>query len=406
VEQAEQAVLFDEPTLTVAELSNGIGRAVRRAYPEELWVRGEIANISRSAAGHVYFDLSGEGVSVPTVLFDRDRQAVNRVLQRAGGAVRITDGTDVRVRVRVTWYPRRGQVSLQMMSIDPAYTLGRLAEARELVIGRLRAEGVFERNGRIPLPWVPLRVGLVTSRGSAAEADFLETLRASGFGWHVAAVDARVQGPDAERGVCAAMGALTGRPDSVDVVCIVRGGGARTDLAAFDGESLARAIANLAVPVFTGIGHETDTSIADLAAHTSHKTPTACAAALVERVVAFVARLDRDTGRAEASSRRHLRNHELRLDGVAARVAARAPRLLDAAARTVDGLEGRVRTLDPRHLLGRGWTITRDERGDLVRQSAAVAAGETLVTTFADGSVTSVVRSVEVAADAAEVADG
>ena len=116
--------------MTVAELNRAIGLVLGRAFPDEVWVQGEIANLSRPASGHVYFDLIGEGSSIGVTLWASDRQVVNAVLRRAGGAVRMTDGTEVRIRARISWWPERGRVSLRMLSIDTAYTLGRLAEAR------------------------------------------------------------------------------------------------------------------------------------------------------------------------------------------------------------------------------------------------------------------------------------
>ena len=146
-----------------------------RAFPDEVWVRGEIANLSRPQSGHVYFDLVDAECALSVTLWASDRQVVNAVLRRSGGAVRMSDGTEVRIRVRVAWYPKRGQVSLRMLSIDPAYTLGRLAEARELLLQRLRAEGLLARQPALAFAPVPLTVGLVTSDNSAAAHDVAMT---------------------------------------------------------------------------------------------------------------------------------------------------------------------------------------------------------------------------------------
>ncbi len=413
---ADQVPLFEEPTLTVAELSAGLAGVIRRAYPDEIWVRGEIANLKRTSAGHAYFDLAGEGACLSVTLFDTDRQVVNRILQRAGGGVRMSDGTEVRIRARVSWFAKRGTVSLRMLSIDPAYTLGRLAEERESLLRRLHDEGVVGHNRRLPLAAVPLRVGLITSMGSAAAADFLDTLESSGMAWQVHVADARVQGNDAERSVVAALVALAAA--RLDVVCVVRGGGARTDLAAFDSEVIARTIAGMPIPVFTGIGHEIDSSVADLVAHTAFKTPTACAAALVERVEAFLARcasawtgiarsvtdaldraatgLDRASGRVVGASRHHLRAHEHRVQAARERLAVRPLRVLDTAERQVGALDARVGSLDPVRVLARGWTVTRRaDDGRLVRTPGDVAVGDEVVTTFAAGSARSRVESVD-----------
>jgi exodeoxyribonuclease VII large subunit len=383
----QEALFAEEPTFTVAELNSDIGAVLGRAFPEELWVRGEIANLSRPPSGHVYFDLVDGDSGLSVTLWASDRQVVNAVLKRSGGAVRMTDGTEVRIRVRVSWYAKRGQVSLRMLSIDTAYTLGRLAEARELLLMRLKAEGLLARQPALALSSVPLRVGLVTSDNSAAAHDFLQTLESSGFGWQVVLVDARVQGLEAEASVIAALDRL--RSFDVDVVCIVRGGGARTDLAAFDCEGIARAIAGFPIPILTGIGHEIDTTVADLVAHRRCLTPTACAGALVERVADWYAHLHE---RRRAIARAALRAVDpAKLDRLAAQLAQRSPRAVDRAERLVDHVETRVRALDPARVLARGWSITRDEHGRLLRSAHDAPAGAKLVTTFADGVVRSTV---------------
>jgi exodeoxyribonuclease VII large subunit len=256
--------------------------------------------------------------SLPVVLFDTARRRVNAQLRRAGGAVRIENGTEVRIRGRVGWWAPGARLQLQMSDIDPAFTLGRLAADRQRLLRQLDAEGLLERQRRLPFPLVPLRLGLVTSAGSAADHDVLDELRGAGIGFQVHRVDTRVQGRSAPRSVAAALRRLAtprgdadraGRaghaaggahrveadqprqlgagPYRVDLILLVRGGGSATDLAAFDSELIARTIAELPVPVVTGIGHDVDRTVADEVAHTSYKTPTACAQAIVAQVRAF-----------------------------------------------------------------------------------------------------------------------
>ena len=266
------------------------------------------------------------------------------------------------------------------------------------------------------MPVVPLRVGLVTSVGSAAHADFLAELRSSSYGFDVVVADARTQGLDCERSVVSALRALTADASPVDVVALVRGGGARTDLAAFDRAGIARAIAEMNVPVLTGIGHETDLSIADLVAQRAFKTPTAVAAHLVERVSRFLVQADelcsaaashavRSLVRADERLRRHgrsvaratrsaLADQERTCDDAGQRLRRDPARALDRADQTLTGLEARVRAHDPVRVLARGWSITRDADGNVVRRSDAVAPGAALVTTVADGTIGSQVTEV------------
>lgn len=423
------------PTLTVGELSQAIGEQVRAAFPTEVWVRGEIHDLVRPRSGHVYFTLRdvGDGpagdAQLAVMLSSTTKVRVNRLLLRGGGGVRMTDGTEVRIRGRLDWYEPRGHLQLLMTSIDPAFTLGQLAAARAELLDRLRAEGLVGANALVPMPVAPLRIGLVTSVGSAAEADVLDELARSGFAFQVSVADVRVQGPDAPGSVAAAVTGLA--RTRVDLVIVARGGGAATDLAAFDTELVARAIAGAGCPVVTGIGHETDRSVADEVSHTAAKTPTAAAQHVVGLVAVALdraerawhrialhgvhaldradAHLDRASARAgvaarSATHREHARvadaSSRLRrctdallvaaqrdLDGHGRRLPAAADRQLERAGQRVDVLAARTSVLDPRRALARGWAIVRDPDGRVVRSVADVGAGSVLAVQVADGTL-------------------
>jgi exodeoxyribonuclease VII large subunit len=430
------------PTLTVGELSARIARLTATAFPSDLWVSGQIRNLNRSSAGHVYFDLAEPSpagraplVQLSVTLLAPERQLVNRQLTAAGGAVRMDDGIEVRIQGRLRWYAPRGTLQFRMHGIDPSFTLGRLQADRERTLATLRAEGLLEANHGRSVPPVPLRVGLVTSRNSAAFADAVHELEASGFGFQVRFVDARTQGADCGGSVVRALARLA--EDRPDVILLVRGGGSRTDLSGFDGEDVARAIAGSPVPVFTGIGHEVDRSIADEVAHSAHKTPTAAAAAVVATVRAFVDRLDacwaavrheasgaadaadlrlsRRADRVAVAARRDLRAAEVTSDDRARRVVRGAVRSLDradqalsagvaaagrSAARgvdravsSVDLLEARVAVHDPVHALARGWSITTTADGRPV-DPARLAPGDELRTRVAGAEILSTVSAV------------
>ena len=266
------------PTFSVSELAERIGASIRNAFPDEVWVRGEIQNLSRAPSGHVYFSLADDdpetpGAQLSVMLRSRDKDRVNRLLRKAGGNVRMTDGTDVRIRGRLDWYAPRGQLQLRMVSIDPAFTLGQLAAARAALLEKLRTEGLLDRNRLVPLPLVPLRIGVVTSSGSAAEADVLHELDRSGFAFDVRVADVRVQGAEAPGSIAGAVRWFAARPpdDRFDLLIVARGGGAATDLAAFDDELVARSVAECPIPVISGVGHETDRSVIDEVAHSTAK---------------------------------------------------------------------------------------------------------------------------------------
>ena len=452
------SVLF-MTTYSVSEVAQNVAKAISRTFPDEIWIQGEIRDLRRAPSGHVYFNLTDPDTEespapiLPVTLFASEKFAVNRVLQRSG-AVRMTDGVAVRIRGQVGHYAARATVQLRMTWIDTDYTLGKLAAERERLIRSLDKRGLLEMNRGRPLPLVPLRVGLITSAGSAADADFSHELEVSGYAWEVVRVDARVQGVDAVADVVRGLERLPG--EAVDAIAVVRGGGAQTDLAAFDSEEIAIAIAHCPVPVLTGIGHEIDVSIADLVAR-SHKTPTACAAALVARVGEFVARLDhvavamqrvaagrlhtaagtldqtatrlqrsalsagsradRHLGSLQRSivrvGRAELRRQSAKIMGLGSRIQRGGAVQVDSAheandrmsamiriaavrnvadARgSIEDLEHRLELMDPHRLLARGWSITRTDQGELVTAPNAVSAGVVLETTVAGGEIRSVV---------------
>ncbi|MCU1377912.1 MAG: xseA, partial [Acidimicrobiales bacterium] len=283
---SQQAALFEpEQTLGVGELVARVTKVVAAAFPTEVWVRGEVHGLKRpNASGHVYFELCernsrrGPTSTLNIALFRLEHQRVQRTLADYPD-FRLADGLEVRVKGRIQF--AYGRVSLVMSAIDPVHTLGQLAADRQRVLRALAADGLLETQRALPMPVVPLRVGLVTSVGSAAYEDAVQELTTSGIGFDVRVADARVQGTNADLSMVRALSVL--KSQRCDVVLLVRGGGSRTDLVAFDSERLARAVASMPVPVLAGVGHEIDSSVVDEVAHASFKTPTACAAAVVER---------------------------------------------------------------------------------------------------------------------------
>ena len=416
---------FDDGTFTVGGLCQAIQVALDVTFPGELWVRGEIHDLKRPASGHVYFDLVDPGelgramrAKLSVALFQNNKYSVNGILRRAGGGVRMTDGVEVRLRGTLDFHPPSGQLKVVMTSIDPAYTLGRLAADRDRLLRQLALEGLLERNGSLSIHAAPLRIGLVTSWGSAAQADFVDELSRSGYGFTVLAADVRVQGEGASAALVTALARL--QTHGVDVIAVVRGGGARTDLATFDSEDVVRAVANCGVPVWTGIGHEIDSSLTDEVAHSAFKTPTACASALVDRVTAYlraaeqrwaaisglaVARitseqtqLDRIAHQLQREAGNSLRLAADRIDRLAIQLTRESNRTLASAENRLSAKVELLRALDPQRALNRGWSITHDTDGHLVRSVVGTAKGTNLVTRVADGLLHSTVTTTTDAA--------
>lgn len=435
----------DEPgdmTFSVGELADAIDEQLRSGFRDGVWVRGEINGFKRSGQ-HVYFSLvEKEGrneAKLDIKLFANKLARLTPKLR--SNRLDLRDGMKVRIHGQLDFYKQRGALSIVMDDIDPRYTLGEIAQSREDVLKRLIASGLTEANRQQRLSPIPLRIGVAASVESAGFADFHSELTSSGFGFSLVVADTRVQGDGADRMISGAIGTLArgARKGVLDAIVVIRGGGAKNELAVFDSERIATTIAMVPCPVLTGIGHEIDRTIADEVAHTALKTPTACAGALIERVASYV----NDTEMAfEAIARRALATTDAadhRLTDTARRIAGRtnaaieraderltmrqervatlapavltrsserldaaATRLLERAALNteretgrLDVLAARVALVDPAVQLARGWTITRNADGNVVRSAADLGPGDTITTDLVDGRITSVIGDIE-----------
>jgi len=453
--------------LGVRQLNEAIQDALQNAFPEPVWVKGEVQRLPADAASrkHVYFELhegddrGSASYQIPAALlgWDRERFGLGRYLDGSDPAFRLQEKLEVCLLCRVDFYPPFGRLSLKVVGIDPEFSLGRLEAQRRRVLAWLKQEGLLELNQQLALPLLPLRIGLITSRGSAAERDFRTGLEASPYPFAVRLADCRMQGEQTAPQVIAALAHLA-RQD-VDVIVITRGGGSRADLSWFDQQDLCAAVARCPRPVITAIGHEIDTSLADLCAHTRCKTPTAAAELLVarldaqadrvaeaserlaraalarlehadrrvrgaargletrtarlvarharrlhtatlrlaagtrQRTVAARRRTDDLAGRLSREARRTGRSAASRLETLAGALAGPAHRRLQDRRRKLDLLAEKLRLLDPQRLLERGYTLTLDRGGRPLRRAAGIVAGQQLRTRFADGEVTSTVNT-------------
>lgn len=406
--------MVTETTITVAELLASVDQAIAVHLPGPVWVRGEVTGLRRTSGGAVFLRLADPEVGGEVLeVFARGRviEEIDRALQASGlGSLR--PGIEVRIRGTVGISHRQSGLRLSMLAVDPEFTVGRLALDRALVLERLGADGTLKANKARPVPLVPLRVGLVTSRGSAAHADFLDQLRRSGFRFAVRTAHTTVQGETAHLSLAAALDRLAGEP--VDVVALIRGGGARLDLAAFDTETVGRAVAAMPVPVITGIGHEIDWTVADHAAAIAEKTPSSAGEWLVARVGDFSRRIDTARSLIWEEARSSQRRARLALDGaveglamVRGSLARERERLnrstedIVAASRTVvadqermlAGLDDFFSTVGVERTLARGFAVVTKGDGErLVRSAGDAAAGDRLLVRFADGTVPVVVE--------------
>jgi len=423
--------------ISVSELNRIARESLERNLPL-LWVAGEISNFKRYESGHCYFTLKDAQAQVDCVMF-RHRA------QWQGWSPR--DGMQVEVRALPTIYEARGKFQLNVEVMRRA-GLGALYEAFERLKAKLEKEGMFDPARKRPLPRFPRAIGVVTSPQAAALRDVLTTLARRMPRLPVIIYPTPVQGEGAAERIAEAVAAAGERRDC-EVLIVCRGGGSIEDLWAFNEEIVARAILNCGIPVVSGIGHETDFTIADFVADVRAPTPTAAAEVaspdrreLSKQVMHFVHRLSRSAGRGlegrmqqlDQLSRRlvhpgerirnqmgELRHLASRLKGSWARaleasgwrlreaglrLAARAPavaelqrgcaelarrlrdgarRRLETAAALLARLDAHLKHLNPQSVLERGYSITQDRRGRIVLDAAQLAAGAGVRITFSKG---------------------
>ncbi len=425
------------PPLTVTELNRRARLLLEEGFGV-VWVAGELSRVTQAPSGHWYFVLKDEGAAVDCAMFRGRAQYLD---------FKPENGARVEVRARVGLYEPRGAFQLNVEQMRKA-GLGALFEAFEKLKAKLAAEGLFDEERKRALPAFPRAIGIVTSPAAAALRDILATLRRRAPMIPVIVYPTLVQGESAPAQVVAAIAAANARAE-VDTLIVARGGGSLEDLWAFNDERVARAIAGSAIPVVSGVGHETDVTIADFVADLRAATPTAAAAAASPDGEAIAARLAvqartlaRSAARAiedamqrlDLASRRLLRPGErlarsredladlarrlagaarsslrydtLALAALAPRLRGAAPdlarerrdlralaaRLAPAARRLLREREARLAAaraslahLDPAQVLRRGYALARTPDGRLVRSGATLAAGDRLSLTFAEG---------------------
>ena len=279
----------NKQTYSLSELTGEIHDVLKEAFPDTYWVRAETSDVHiNSASGHCYLEF-----------IEKDTQS-NQIIAKARGAIwaktfrmlkpyfemetgqHFTSGLKVLVRVSIDFHEVYG-FNLNVVDIDPSYTLGDLVRKRQEIIRQLQEEGVFTLNKELSLPALPQRIAVITSPTAAGYEDFINQLfyNKAGYPFYVKLFPALMQGEKTEESIIAALERIDSHRELFDAVVIIRGGGATSDLNSFDSYLLAANCAQFPLPIITGIGHERDDTIIDLVAHTRLKTPTAVAAFLI-----------------------------------------------------------------------------------------------------------------------------
>lgn len=405
--------------ITLRELQRRVKSALEGQFALPVWVSAEISEIKVNYSGHCYLELVEKGGDngVPTaqaraVVWRSHYPRISGYFEAETGQ-RLAAGIKILAKVLVSYHELYG-FSLQITDIDPSYTLGDMERQRQQTIAQLQQDGVWDMNREVPMPTVVQRIAIVSSANAAGYQDFCKELGKSPYRFELTLFDAFMQGAAAEESIVEALCNVATNLEKFDAVVLIRGGGSRSDLNCFNAYRLCAHVAQFPLPVVTGIGHDKDTSVADMVAHTALKTPTAVAGWLVERMTEVDGWLDYAALQLHDTTTAAMHASEVRLERLSGEVRRLSSELLtrqslrlehftgllpDAArdflARQTTRLENAAELIagrSPERILRLGFAVVRSG-GKAVTSAAAVAAGEQIEIEVSDGKINATVKS-------------
>jgi len=283
---------MNTPILSLHELNQLIRETIEAGFPETCLVTAEIASLREDRKGHCYLELVERDeqsiiAQIRATIWSYNYRVISRQFRAATGTP-ITKGIKILAEVEVTFHERYG-LSLNILDIDPSYTMGEMARRRKEILDRLEKEGLIHKNRDLDFPVLPLNIAVISSEKAAGYEDFMNHVTSNPYGYrfNVQLLRAVMQGDNAESSILDALARCSERGEFFDLAVIIRGGGGEADLHCFDSYEMGRAIANLPVPLIAGIGHHRDRTVVDEVAHTSVKTPTAAAELVIQAVREF-----------------------------------------------------------------------------------------------------------------------
>ncbi|MBO4724093.1 MAG: exodeoxyribonuclease VII large subunit [Bacteroidaceae bacterium] len=403
--------------ITLLELNGRVKSTLQFEMPDAYWVQSEISSISPSGQGHCYIELVQKDPTGRNFLAKakaniwRGTWLKLKPYFEAQTGESLKVGMKVLLQVTVTFHEVYGY-SLVVQDIDPTYTMGDMARRRKEILEQLAKDGVIGLNQELEIPALPNRIAVISSATAAGWGDFRNQLDGNIYGFHfyVKLFPALMQGDDVERSVISALNAVAERRDDFDIVVIIRGGGAVSELSCFDSYNLAFNIANFPLPVITGIGHERDDTVADVVAHTKVKTPTAAAEFIINKVFDSASELENLTRRMSEAVTDRMNAESIRIERLSQKLPSLfavlktrqeqvletiwirslngVRNLLTAQSHKLEIMDKSVSAADPVVILKRGYSLTR-LNGRVVKGASDLKKGDRLTTVFADGSVES-----------------
>ena len=401
--------------ITLQQLNQMVANVINETFAEAVWITAELSDVRVANNGHCYMQLVEKDPKRGTMLAFANAHIWNNrwwlirdtFQQQTGQAFQ--SGLKVMLQVQVTMHEAYGY-SLNILDVDPTYTLGEMARRRMEILKQLQADGVIDMNRELPFPALPQRIAIVSAEGAAGYGDFCHQLHDNEWGlcFYTHLFPAAMQGNQTESSVICALERIALYQDLFDVVVIIRGGGATADLASFDSYEMALNVANFPIPVITGIGHDRDQTVLDRVAHTSVKTPTAVAALLIDILSQQLSHLqelqdeitEHSHGRIE---REMLQLHRMlnqvrgthislgqqlnRLTLMGERIKMLTTQRMQNDQQKLSFIEKTILMAQPDNLLKRGFSITR-LNGHAVRSASEVPQGAELQIQTADGIIT------------------
>ena len=388
-----------EKPFSLYSLNSLVREAVSNAMPQRYWVTGELSEVRETAVGHCYIELVQRDESTNDMVAKARGTIWSRIysllrpyfLEQTGQP--FAAGLKVLLQVTVNFHELYGY-TLDVCDIEPTYTLGDIARQRQLVIKRLTDEGVIGLNKELSIPRIPQRVAVISSPTAAGYGDFCDQLRNNryGFVFYHCLFPSPMQGNGVEQGIIEALDRIAGNIDFWDVVVIIRGGGATSELNCFDTYDLANNCAQFPLPIITGIGHQRDESVLDIVAHTSAKTPTAAAELLIHAMLAAEHEISMIQGTVADAVRDRLSSEKHRMGTLVRQLPVTTALYMQAHHHKLDLCKQSIDAASPEHILSLGYSITRIN-GRAVRSLDTLCVGDEVTTTVADGEFTSTVNA-------------
>ena len=382
---------MDKRHITLSQLQGRITIALADALPMPVWVCAEVADIKINASGHCYIELieknektgATEAQARATIWRSQVMSTVGRFEQESGQ--RLAKGMKILFKATVSHHAVYG-MSLQIQQIDALHTIGDMERRRQMTIEQLQKDGVWDMNREQPMPLVVQRVAVISSATAAGYRDFMMELARSNYALQTELFEAIMQGERSDESIVSALYAIAERREEFDAVAIIRGGGSTGDLECFNSYHLAFAVTQMPLPVLTGIGHDKDTSITDMVAHTMLKTPTAVAQWIDQRATDFDGALEYCAITLRDICRQTTHAATLRLEQMATDIRHLVERTLQGETQRLDGLKILIENFAPERIFRLGYAIARKE-GKALASVEGIEVGDTIDISLADGSL-------------------